>query len=142
MTQAEADRLISIEKHAADTEERPYPAPGGKLTAPLVSSDGADQFLLDITRGQISLKVSHQTRYRKTTVLVRLDLGGATHRNPDDSEISTPHIHLYREGYDDKWAFPLPDHVFADLADLFQTAQDFMAYCHITQPPRIRPRLL
>jgi hypothetical protein len=35
-------------------------------------------------------------------VLVRLDLGGAPHRNPFDEEIGVPHLHLYREGFGDK----------------------------------------
>jgi hypothetical protein len=142
LTQSRADELIAIEKHATDAEVRDYPAPGGKLTAPLVSFDGAEQFLLDVTRGQISLNVSHQTRHRKTTVLVRLDLTGAWHRNPDDTEIPTPHIHLYQEGYDDKWAYSLPPGVFGDLADLFRTLQDFMTYCNITHPPLVRARLV
>ena len=142
LTQAEANALIAMEKHAADEVVRDYPQPGRAITAPLVSADGREHFLLDVTCGQIRLKVSHQTRYRKTIILVRLDLRGARHRNPDGREIDTPHIHLYREGYDHKWAQPLPDGHFVDLDDLFRTLQDFMEYCNITNPPTIKPRLL
>ncbi|KJU85379.1 prophage protein [Candidatus Magnetobacterium bavaricum] len=39
-------------------------------------------------------------------ILLRLCFGGHPHRNPDDTEISSPHLHRYREGYADKWAYP------------------------------------
>lgn len=142
LTQSEADALRAMEKLAADKEVRTYPRPGEAMTAPLVSLDGREEFLLDVTRGQIGLKVSHQTRCRRVVVLVRLDLEGARHRNPDGTEIDTPHIHLYKEGYGTKWAHPLPGGVFADLSDLSQTLDDFMEYCNITKRPIIRRRLL
>lgn len=142
LTQGDADALMKMDKHAGDALVRDYPEPGAKLTAPLVAASGREEFLLDVTRGRISLKVSHQTRCHKTVVLVRLDLMGASHRNPDGSEISSPHIHLYREGYDDKWAYPVSPAHFQDLGDLFRTLQDFMRYCNISRPPTIRPRLL
>ena len=84
------------------------------------------------------MKGRYQTRGRKIIVLVRLDFGGQPHRNPDDTEIGSPHLHLYREGYGDKWAFPIPSERFSDINDLGKTLDDFMHYCNITQPPRIR----
>ena len=71
-------------------------------------------------------------------VLVRLDFGGSEHRNPDDSEIESPHLHLYREGYGDKWAVPLPDGDFTDTANLMNMLADFMRYCNISEPPKIQ----
>ena len=49
-----------------------------------------------------------------------------------------PHLHVYREGYGDKWAVPVPADRFGNLADVWQTLSDFMGYCNITQPPRIQ----
>lgn len=83
------------------------------------------------------LKGTYQTRSRQVVVLVRLDFGGPPHRNPDGQEIASPHIHIFREGYADKWAFPVLPENFPNLNDLFQTLQDFYAYCNITQPPQI-----
>lgn len=101
--------------------------------------DRREQFLLDLSRGRIDLrKVKTQTRARQIVVLVRLDLGGAPHRNPDGEEIPVPHLHVYREGYGDKWAVPVPAYRFGNLADVWQTLSDFMGYCNITQPPRIQ----
>lgn len=68
---------------------------------------------------------------------MRLDFGGAPHRNPDDQEIGSPHLHLYREGYGDKWAFPVPIEHFPRTSDLWETLEDFLRFCHVTIPPRI-----
>ena len=71
--------------------------------------DGREEFLLDIRRARIDLaKGTYQNRGREVVILARLDFGGAPHRNPDGEEIGSPHIHLYREGFGDKWAFPIP----------------------------------
>jgi hypothetical protein len=116
-----------MEKIRADEVNREYPHLGGALVVPLVSVDRAENFLLDLRRGRIDLaKVTHQNRARQIVILARLDLGGSPHRNPDDSEISCPHLHLYREGFGDRWVFPVPAESFPDLNDLWQTLQDFM----------------
>lgn len=78
---------------------------------------------------------SAKSRARQVVVLVRLDLNGAPHRNPDESELPCPHLHLYREGFGDKWAIPAPIADFPNPTDLWQSLSDFMRYCHIVQPP-------
>lgn len=139
LTQAEADALITMEKHRVNEELSDFPANGEAIVLPLQSADQREQFLLDLSRGRIDLrKVKMQNRGRQVVVLVRLDLGGAPHRNPDDEEIPAPHLHIYREGYGDKWAVPVPADRFGNLADIWQTLSDFMGYCNITQPPRIQ----
>ena len=139
LTQAEADALIAMPKCRTDDDVVYYPIPGGSLVLPLTSTDKKESFLLDIRRGRIRLsKATYQNRARQTVILVRLDLGGAPHRNPDGEEIACPHIHLYREGYGDKWAHPLPTDRFTDAVDLWQTLDDFMRYCNIIEPPIIQ----
>ena len=108
------------------------------LILPLHSPDKREQFLLDLSRGRIDLlKVKMQTRGRQVVVLVRLDLGGAPHRNPDDEEIPSPHLHVYREGFGDKWAIPIPANRFRDTTDLWTTLEDFWRFCNVTQSPHI-----
>ena len=123
----------------ADDVERHYPAFGGRLSAPLVSTDGRESFLLDLRRSRIAFtkKGTYQHRARKAVILARLDFGGQPHRNPDGTDIGSPHLHLYREGYGDKWAFPVPDDRFTDLDDLWKTLGDFMKLCNILEPPKI-----
>ncbi len=101
-----------------------------------------EEFLLDMHRGSINLKkVTYQERVRKSIVLLRLDLGTAPHRNPNGEEIPPLHLHRYREGFGDKWAFPLPRDCFEDLNDLYQILKDFMKFCNIVKPPVIRRRI-
>lgn len=138
-TQAEADLLIAMPKHRIDDKVWEFPKPGSSIAIPLLSADKKENFLLDIHKGRINLKKGkYQNRARKTTTLVRLDFGGSPHRNPDEEEIPSPHLHLYREGYGDKWAMPVPITEFRDLEDLAVTLEDFMKYCQIVEPPNFQ----
>jgi hypothetical protein len=142
LTQAEADGLIGLEKHRVDDQEWSFPAPGGRVAIPLTSSDKRENFMLDITRAQIKLtKATYQNRARQAIVLMRLDLDGPPHRNPDDLEVPCPHLHMYREGYGDRWAIPAPADRYANPQDLFVTFEAFMTHCNITEPPRIQMEL-
>jgi len=142
LTQAEADALIAMEKHRVDDQRHEYPSLGGFITVPLQSADKREHFLLDISRGRIDLlKGKYQDRSRQIVVLVRLDFGGAPHRNPDGQEIPCPHLHVYREGFGDKWAGPVPTDNFPNPANPWRTLDDFMRYCNITQPPIIEKGL-
>jgi uncharacterized protein DUF6978 len=136
--QAEADALIAMEKQRVEDKNWLFPEPGGKLAIALASLDKRENFILDITRAQIKLtKVTYQNRARQAIALMRLDLDGPPHRNPDDREILCPHLHIYREGYGDKWAFPAPVSQYPNVQDLFSTLEAFMRHCNITEAPQI-----
>lgn len=138
LTQVEADALIAVEKHRITEDRSDFPMGGQSLVLPLQSADKREQFLLDLSRGRIDLqKVKMQNRGRQVVVLVRLDLGGAPHRNPDGEEVPAPHLHIYREGYGDKWAVPIPADRFRDVGNVWAALEDFLHYCNITQPPHI-----
>jgi len=142
LTQTEAEALISMEKSRVDDQEWNYPNLGGVVIIPLVSKDKRENFVLDLSRGSIDLaKIKYQNRARQVVILVRLELVGPTHRNPDDNEIPCPHIHLYREGYGDKWAMPVPVDKFPSINDHWKTLEDFMRFCNITEPPIIKKGL-
>ncbi|MDO9327055.1 MAG: hypothetical protein Q7T80_19070 [Methanoregula sp.] len=143
VTQAEAEALIAMPKIRANDEIWNFPGPGGSVTIPLVSESRRENFLLDISRGQINLlKGTYQNRARQVVILVRLDLAGSPHRNPDDTVIPCPHLHLYKEGFGDKWACPLAPDTFNRIDDRWETLQDFMNYCNITHPPNLHRGLL
>lgn len=138
LSQAEADALLAMEKRRNDDSDRSFPVGGGSLVIPLVSTDGRESFLLDLRRGRADLsKATYQNRARTVVVLARLDLGGHPHRNPDGKEIGSPHLHRYREGFGDKWAYPLPPD-FSDPSDLWKTLDDFLQFCNITLRPKIQ----
>lgn len=67
--------------------------------------------------------------------------GSAGHRRSHEDGRDCPHLHLYREGYDDKWAYPLPEDRFSDPDDRWRLFEEFMAYCNVTRVPNIPPRL-
>ncbi len=138
ISQAEADALIAMEKHCVENKGWLFPEPGGRLAIPLISPDKRENFILDITRARIKLtKATYQNRARQAIILMRLDLDGPPHRNPDDQEIGCPHLHIFREGYGDKWASPAPTDRYPNVQDLFSTFEAFMRHCNVTQPPRI-----
>ena len=98
LTQAEAAALIAMEKHRVTEARSDFPMGGQSLVLALQSADKREQFMLDLRRARIDLrKVKMQNRGRQVVVLVRLDLGGAPHRNPDDVEVPAPHLHIYRD---------------------------------------------
>ena len=142
LSQAEADLLIAMEKHRVDDREWQFPSPGTHLEIPLTSNDKRENFLLDVNRGQIRLtKATFQNRARQTVILMRLDVDGPPHRNPDGQEIPCPHLHVYREGYSDKWAMPAPVSIYQNVSDLFSTFEAFMSHCNVKLAPNLQRSL-
>ena len=143
LTQTEADRLIAMDKYPLKANEhRRYTFPnadGTPLEIPFISSDKKEDFILNFCRRKIILeKRNHLLRAKKTILLVRLDVAGPPHLNPDGETIERTHIHIYREGFGDRWAYPVcPEDNFSDLSDPFITLEDFMRYCNIKVLPFI-----
>lgn len=97
---------------------------------------------MDITRSQIKLtKATYQNRARQAIVLMRLDLDGPPHRNPDGVEVPCPHLHVYQEDYGVKWAVPAPVASYKNLSDLHSTLVDFMFHCNVIEVPQIQKGL-
>jgi hypothetical protein len=139
LSQAEADMLIDLDKVKASDAVHTFPGPGGGIEVPLVSRDRTEHFVLDVTRGRIDLaKVSYNTRGRHVICLVRLDVNGPPHRNPDGEEVACPHLHRYREGYGLRWAEPLATGAFSDLGNMEQTLSEFLSLCHVSDQPLVQ----
>ncbi len=125
-----------------DDTRHVFPVIGGAIEVPLTSVNRRENFLLDIARGRINLsKVTYQKRTRTVVILARLDIDGPPHENPDGQEIPCPHLHIYREGYADKWAVPAPIVTFPRTTHLWDSLEDFMVFCRITQTPFIERTL-
>ena len=141
LTQQEADTLFNLNKHYRDGKQLNFPTYGGILQFTLFSDDNREEFILSIRRSEIKLeRNTFQTRARKTIILARLDIEGPPHRNPDDEEIPCPHLHIYREGYDDKWAQSLPNN-FTNPDDTLKTLDEFMDFCFVITKPLILKEL-
>lgn len=135
--------LISIPKIRVSDDVHRF-VPGTKLIVDLKSEQApAEQFILDMQGHIIKLsKVSIQARVRRSVGLVRLDLNGPPHVNPDGVMVKCPHVHIYREGYDLKWAYPVPSHIqgreFKVSPNIFQNLEEFFSFCNIVEPPLIQ----
>jgi len=154
LTQSEADALIKMSKKRFSDDQYTFPSPGEKLALPLVSENGREQFKLYIYRGKIRLTKCNYTELgRDIVVLVRLDVGGSPHSNPDgpaplpflepyaSQEMECPHLHLYVEGYAARWAIPAPVDIFTAPKDLGRTMDEFFSYCNVIEPPIVQRTL-
>lgn len=142
LSQSEIDHFIRMEKHRKTDIQYKFPILGGKLMIPLLSPDKKESFMLDVTRSYTVIrKETYQNRAHLVYILVRLDLNGPRHVNPDGVILECPHLHVHKEGYADRWAYPVPD-IFSDLDNLSKTLDHFMAYCNITKPPNIERVLI
>jgi hypothetical protein len=138
LSQDLANGLISMRKQRKTEEVYYFPGSGDSRILPLVSEDFQESFSLDIARGnKDASKIKYQNRGRDVVVLLRIDLKGHDHCNPDGSEVPCPHLHIYKQGYADKWAYPIPTE-FTNPSDKWQMLNDFMHYCNIIRPPNIQ----
>ena len=135
LSQEEANSLIEYLKEIKDLSETfPFPQPGEDKKLDLVSSDGKHAFIVDINRkGYInfSRKCTYQGRYQKDVILLRLDVDGPEHTNPDGTILPKTHLHIYREGFGDRFAIGLPSDI-NNTNDLIQTLIDFLKYFKTT----------
>lgn len=138
MTQIEVDRLLGLAKRLAKDGELLFPGRGERASYDLVSTDGRERFIADVNRGRFILgKCTYQERYNVTEVLLRLDVDGPPHENPDGSVMRCPPLHVWRADASDKWAIELPEGTFPPLSDPVATLRDFLAYCNVTHIPSI-----
>ena len=139
LPQQKADQLIQMPKRLIDPTPIQFPIAGTSIQFEAKSQDGRDAFAFDVNRkGRIKLsKCTYQERYAVVETLVRLDVEGPPHENPDGTEVPCPHLHIYREGCGVKWAYPVPSD-FTNTTDLVRTLQDFLRYCKVEDIPPIQ----
>jgi hypothetical protein len=139
LTQAEADQFMKMVKHFVNPPPTITIPPGADGTYELAGPNNREIFLLDVWRGTLRLsKLKLQNRVQTAVILVRLDVDGAPHTNPDGVRLSGTHLHLFKEGYDDKWAYPINSTAFSMLSDPGKTFHDFCAFCKIEAPPPVQ----
>ncbi|MCX6151315.1 MAG: hypothetical protein NTX22_12365 [Ignavibacteriales bacterium] len=156
ITQTEADYFFQIEKIPEDDAKYTFPVSGDKLVIPFTSLDKRESFLFDITRSIIKIrKVTYQSRVRKIYILRRLDIDGPAHLNPEinevpleilkpynGQEIECPHLHIYIEDFNNKWAVPADLFFNFKGKDIYDIMIEFFTYCNAKKLPEIEKRLL
>lgn len=138
ITQAEFDFLMSQDKAFEDAISpiQLGPAPL-QWTRQLNSIVNKETFLLDFYRGSFELsKYTINNRYHHTIILLRYDNGGR-HTNPDGELFEGAHVHLYKEGYNDKFAFPVSQVGVTDTNTMETVFNKIMKYCNVKTVPTI-----
>ncbi len=138
ITQSEFEFLMSQDKTFDDiiSPVQLGPAPI-QWTRQLNSIATKEVFLLDFYRGSFEIsKYTINQRYRQTVILLRYDNGGR-HTNPDQVLLEGAHIHLYREGYNDKFAFPVSE-IGVEKSDTMETVfKKILHFCNVKNFPTI-----
>lgn len=138
ITQSEYDFLMSQEK-VFDDSSTPIelgPAPI-HWTRQINSLSSKDIFLIDFYRGSIEIsKFTVNKRYRQTIIMLRYDNGGR-HTNPDGEKFEGPHIHLYKEGFNDKFAYPISVIGIEETDSMEKIFTKILYFCNIKRVPTI-----
>ncbi len=146
LVQAEADdlfRMVKQPRSAANLHVE-ITASIDRREIELVSIDGRELFILDIGRtGVVEFKYKLQKRARRNIVLRRLDWIGSPHTNPEVDnlpsgindamngvEVACPHIHIYIEGWGDKWAVPAHVEIGNEI-EIISASNAFINYLNI-----------
>ena len=139
LTQTEADQFMQMVKHFVRPPATITIPPGADDTYELAGPNNRETFLLDVWRGTLRLsKLKYQNRVQTAVILVRLDVDGAPHTNPDGEKLLATHMHLFKEGFDDRWAHPVDHAKFSMPSDPGTTFHEFCAFCKIEAPPPVQ----
>ena len=142
ITQSEYNYLIQEDKAFEDVETSIKLGPAPIKWKRIINTiNGKETFLFDFYRGSFEItKYTYNKRYRQTIVLLRYDNGGR-HTNPDGQFFDGPHVHLYREGYDDKFAFPIFEIGVSPSDSMEEVFKKIAQYCNIITIPTIEVTL-
>ena len=133
MKKETAQELIQVIKRILKTGTYYLPPIGEQNQIKLQSVQSPrDKFIVYVNRASriVSNKYTLLLRYPEEGLL-RIDVNGPDHVNPDGSRIPCPHIHMRMDdtGKWDAYAFELPA-IFGDTDDCISTLQSFLQYCH------------
>lgn len=131
LTQEEFGFLMGLEKEFEDKSTiflGPAPLQWSRR---LKSTATNDTFLLDFYRGSFKIqKYTYNHRYRQTLAVFRFDSFG-THTNPDGEKLTGFHVHLYKEGFGDKFAYPASKFGIEETDPMEVVLQKFLVYCKV-----------
>lgn len=90
------------------------------------------EYRLTVYRGRINeVKISLTKLVQKTIVLVRVDVNGPYHSNPDGESIGPNHYHLYDETFKDRFAYELDEKYFKNIDNIGDIFNSFCRFCNI-----------
>lgn len=105
------------------------------LTNDILSQINGIEFRLDIYRGNKEPnRFNINLRFSETNdTLVRLDINGGTHQNPDGTVAPNSHVHIYNSNYGEKDAFAYPVKLedFPNIRTFYDASVSFLDYTNI-----------
>lgn len=134
LTDKDFQSLIKMIKQIRTKENTiPFPQPGKHLKIEVEDENRNENFIIDVNRKGASLKITKCTfQTRHLIPIIRIDIDGPPHPNPDGTIIPCPHIHLYKEGYNLRIAYPLEKEMIADTNNLLEILIRFLEYNSIS----------
>lgn len=140
LTQEEADELLEmLKKCAVNSFDFPPKRKDGRLESFSIV-DESKRFMIIVNRKNLHAddKITYIAIYKKGNIrLLHLDLGTtASHTNPPElggEELEGPHLHIYRENLDDRYAVPFE----VSSSDLIDNFYNFLELFHIIEKPKV-----
>jgi hypothetical protein len=131
LTQSEADGLRIVRKLFLDKMPLIINQPYSEQRQLRSETNPYDTFYLNINQTAIEFgKYNTLTRYF-SICLVRICIDkDSVHENPDGKKIKGHHIHIYKEGYADRFAYPLENYNFSNF-DIVPLLRQFLRFCNI-----------
>ncbi|MFR4986761.1 MAG: DUF6978 family protein [Lachnospirales bacterium] len=135
LTYNEFQHIMSIQKNFIDCNIK-FCKIGDNISYDLISiSNSNKKFKLDVDRRTRSIELNKiKIQNRLDIPLIRVDINSPPHINPDRTKTSRNHIHIYKEGYDLKWAMNLEGFhsIYFKNTNIFNNLFiDFCKYCNI-----------
>lgn len=135
--QNELDNLINSLKRIL-SDDNLINIPDINKKEQLQSKSQSEFFIIDLNRQGTKVKrftLQLRAQRFKDLPLLRLDLVGPSHSNPpgdflySDEIIPCPHIHIAKEGFGDRIAYPLNN----ETADLYLTNEQLEDFVQVTK---------
>lgn len=143
MTDSEYSDLLCLEKTFENNSALQISPPPISWTQKIRSIRTSDVFLLDFRyNSQIVLKYTFNKRHRTSIVLLRYDSHGR-HTNPigpnlgyDGHTFNGPHVHIYKEGFDTRYALPVEAlNLVEGGHSIYDAFSAICRHCNIKNPP-------
>ena len=136
ITQSDFNTIIKEEKVFSDLISPLTLSPAPLLwTREIRAINSKNLYLLDFYRGSFELtRFTYNKRYRQSLILLRYDSGGR-HTNPDGVSFNGPHVHIFREGFNDKFAYPISDLNIDATNSIDEVLDKLLQFCNVTKRP-------
>ncbi|HBY69669.1 MAG TPA: hypothetical protein DEG69_19165 [Flavobacteriaceae bacterium] len=138
ITQSDFDIFIKEEKVFSDLIKPLTLSPAPiNWTREIKAINSKNIYLLDFYRGSFELsRYTYNKRFRQSIILIRYDSGGR-HTNPDGVSFDGPHVHIYKEGFNDKFAYPISELSINNNFSMEEVLNKLLQFCNVTKRPSI-----